>query len=438
MYWQAATLARHLASHRADVLYTSTLAARLAAAFTDAFLDASADASEDVFEVVMQHALVTGFPGFLSKHLVEYVLQTWPQAHITALSEEKNLSDAQTFAASLEESLRIRLHIVIGDVTKMDLGLTGPEMSHVLSTVTHIFHLAANANAHAPLATLRAVNVDGTRNVISVAKEAKVLQRFVHFSTCFVAGNREGVVMEEELDHGQKLRNPYEISKYDAEMLVRQHMQHLPITVVRPAIVVGHSQTGAFDRVMGVYQVILLVMTSPLSLPLPLEGEGDAPLPIAPVDYVAKAAAQLAVHPQAQGRTFHLVDPAPVSVRYAYERITQAAGKKPAAQAFGQAAAHKASSLAHKLLRSPVGNIVDEYLGKYIHVGAQTVRYLDSFVVYNCGGALELLAPLGIVCPRFDGYFQQWTQYVVQHWREKKVSKRPRRRADDPFAGNLD
>ena len=43
---------------------------------------------------------------------------------------------------------------------------------------------------------------------------------------------------------GQDFRNPYEQSKFEAELLVRERSRSLPIQVVRPSIVVGDSRTG--------------------------------------------------------------------------------------------------------------------------------------------------------------------------------------------------
>ena len=50
----------------------------------------------------------------------------------------------------------------------------------------------------------------------------KRLDRFVHFSSAYVSGDRTGVILEEELEEGQSFRNVYEGSKYKAEVLVRR------------------------------------------------------------------------------------------------------------------------------------------------------------------------------------------------------------------------
>src|SRR5204862_7158874 len=53
-------------------------------------------------------------------------------------------------------------------------------------------------------------NIDGTRAMLDLAQEAPKLRRLVHFSTARVSGSRPGVVLEEELDEGQRFHDVYE------------------------------------------------------------------------------------------------------------------------------------------------------------------------------------------------------------------------------------
>src|SRR5437899_1298015 len=70
------------------------------------------------------------------------------------------------------------------------------------------------------------------------------LRRFTSISTAFVAGGHAGCISEDDLDVGQRFRNPYEQSKFEAERLVAHWRERLPVTVVRPSIVVGERDTG--------------------------------------------------------------------------------------------------------------------------------------------------------------------------------------------------
>ena len=100
------------------------------------------------------------------------------------------------------------------------------------------------------------VNVGGTRNVIDLARSLPHLKQFHHVSTCYVAGKREGVILETELRHDAGYRNFYEESKYLAELEVDSAKVDLPVTIHRPAVVCGDSQTGETGKYDGVYYLI--------------------------------------------------------------------------------------------------------------------------------------------------------------------------------------
>src|SRR6185503_1457190 len=77
------------------------------------------------------------------------------------------------------------------------------------------------------------VNPGGTRNVLELVRSMPHLRHFHHVSTCYVAGKREGVILESELRHDAGYRNFYEESKYLAELEVEAAKNELPITIHR-------------------------------------------------------------------------------------------------------------------------------------------------------------------------------------------------------------
>lgn len=354
-----------------------------------------------------KHVLLTGYPGFIAKRLLRRLFAEMPRARFTVLVEDDRREEAEKDVAALGAERQKRVRIATGDVSKMDVGLAGLEIES-LHDVTHVFHLAGVQRVDAPPQLLESVNVSGTRNMLSLARELPRLERFVHFSSCLVSGDREGVITEDELDEGQRFRTFYEETKLRGEKLARAAMKDLPITVVRPSIVVGSSETGEIDRFDGVYQIAILVVTSPVSVPLPLPGPGSAPLNLVPVDFVTKAVARLAVDPRAAGGTFHIVDPNPLSARHVYELIAKRAGKKVPRNTLG-------SSLAAQVLKLP---IVEKLSRRQL----PQLSALDRFVVYNCAGTLSLLDGTGITCPRFDTYVDKLMSFVTDSMRRERTS----------------
>ena len=370
---------------------------------------------------------LTGFPGFIAKRLLRRLLADDTTATAVCLVEEARKNDADGELNRMPPELRTRVRLAVGDIRKMDLGLAGLELKS-LGDVTHAFHLAGVQSAAAGPALLKAVNVDGVRNIIAFARELPKLKRLVHFSSCFVSGDRQGVVLEEHLDDVPARRSPDEESKYQGERLMRAAMGDLPISIVRPAIVVGDSETGEVDRFDGVYAMGILLVTSPVSVPIPLPGPGMAPLNVIPVDYLTRVVARIATSDFAVGRTFHVVDPNPLSARMIYDLVARRSGKRTGPPSAPQTA--WASSMAMSLaaqrvtaMASHLAPVLDVIPGfERLRRGAAAVELFDRFVLYNASNTAHLLAGTDIVCPRFDTYVDALVKYVKDALREERLT----------------
>lgn len=348
-------------------------------------------------------AFITGYPGFIGKRLVAQLARRHPQGRITALVQERFLEEARTHAGTVRGAT---LEFLVGDVVDMHLGLSGPEYERVVASATHVFHLAAVNSLTLPRDTARRVNVDGTRNVLELARECRRLERLVHFSTTYVAGTRQGVIAEDELELGQSFRNAYEQTKYEAERLVQRASATLPVTVIRPASVVGDSRTGEVERFEGPYAIAMLLVLSPLVLPLPLPGNGVAPLNVVPVDFVVDATLVLAEHPDAVGRTVHLVDPHPLSTRRVYELIAERANRR----------------LPRFTLSARATDLFLRFPGveKVARPQRAALGYANHLAFYGCRTALQLLEGSGVACPPLESYLDRLIDYALTTWRSRK------------------
>ena len=79
------------------------------------------------------------------------------------------------------------------------------------------------------------------------------LRRYNYVSTCYVAGKRKGEIRENELEHDAGFRNFYEETKYLAEIEVERLKSEFPVTIFRPSVVVGDSETGETAKYDGIY-----------------------------------------------------------------------------------------------------------------------------------------------------------------------------------------
>ncbi len=355
-----------------------------------------------------RHALMTGFPGFIARRLVKKLLTADDELQMTALVEAQQMPAARRMLDALGEHstgdipLASRIELLVGDVTAMDAGLSGPEFRCLTDQVTEIYHLAAVRAVDADQPHAEAVNVHGTQNVLSIAKAARTLHRFIHFSSAYVSGDRQGVIMEDELELGQSFRNAYEATKYRAEVLVRRASARLPVTIIRPSGVVGDSQTGEVDRFDSVYNLGMLLVASPVAVPVPLAGEGRAPLNLVPVDYVVDASHAIVSDPSSIGQTFHVVDPNPLPARRVYEAIAARAGRKLPRY-------RVPPNLTKALLRFPG-------MERFAQVSHQAIDYLNNMAFYNSRNTLRLLDGTGIECPDFETYVETLMQFVRDHF----------------------
>jgi nucleoside-diphosphate-sugar epimerase len=349
--------------------------------------------------------LVTGYPGFIGKRLVEHVAQQG-RGRIYALVQPRFLDEARGLASRVPGA---PVEVLSGDVTDLHLGLSGEEVERVAASVTRIFHLAALNQLTISREEAFRTNVEGTRNVLELARECRRLERLVHFSTCHVAGAREGVISEDELDQGQEFRNAWEESKFHAERAVVRAMDALPVTVIRPSTVVGDSRTGEIDRFEGPYALGILLVASPLVVPLPLPGNGIAPLNVVPVDFVVQAAVRLASDPRAKGQTFHLVDPSPMSVARVYELIAERANRRIPKLTFPARAAEA-------VLRLPL-------LERVTRPQRAALGYINQLAWFTSANTLELLEGTGIHCPRLSTYLDTLIAYVREDYARRQAAE---------------
>ncbi len=253
--------------------------------------------------------LLTGFPSYLTIRVGMRILRTRPEARIFLLHSGADAPAASQMLGKLPPEQRRRVVPLEGDVSYMNMGLTSDLYARLVEEVTEIQHLASRYVDQGSAGLLRRVNITGTREVLELADQCQRLRRLVHWSTVGVSGTREGVVLEEELECGQRFWSPWQQTRYEAERLVRRASRKLPVTVLRPAVVVGDSDTGELGPYEGPHDLVANLVRARREQPARLPGAGNAPVHLVPVDFVVSAGCHLSEDPSAQGKTFHLVDP---------------------------------------------------------------------------------------------------------------------------------
>jgi long-chain acyl-CoA synthetase len=244
----------------------------------------------------MGAVLLTGATGFVGREVLSRFLARGDR-HVFALVRAATDNDA---AGRLPE--HERLTAVAGDIEKRGLGLSAETTERLRREVATVLHCAASVSFDLPLEESRSVNVEGTRRVLDFARSCERLDRFSYVSTAYVAGEPGRLFREDELAVGQRFRNAYERSKFEAELALRSEGADLPLQILRPSIVVGDSTTGRTSSFNVLYGPLKAFAGGAIRA---IPARRDAPVDIVPVDYVADRVHELAT--DGPNGTFHLV-----------------------------------------------------------------------------------------------------------------------------------
>jgi len=244
----------------------------------------------------MGAVLLTGATGFVGREILSRFLER-DNRHVFALVR----ADSDDQAAGRLPA-HPRLTAVAGDIQRNDLGVAGASSERLRREVTTVLHCAASVSFDVPLEESRSVNVDGTRRMLDFARSCTRLERFSYVSTAYVAGEPGRLFREDELAVGQSFRNPYERSKFEAELALTSEGADLPLQILRPSIVVGDSSTGRTSSFNVLYGPLRAFARGAVPA---IPARRDAPVDIVPVDYVADRVHQLATG--GPNGTFHLV-----------------------------------------------------------------------------------------------------------------------------------
>lgn len=180
------------------------------------------------------NALITGGTGFIGGYLTRALVAAGHRcrALVRPGSQRAALSD-------------LDIEFFEGDLTDAD------SLRGIAEGISLVYHLAATGHVTAQSAAAyqqaRAINVEGTRNLVNACLGTP-LKRFVHFSSTAAMG----LLRQPKIDETAPCQpaTPYQRSKWESEQIVvgawREHA--LPAVILRPCMVYGPGGQGEFLR----------------------------------------------------------------------------------------------------------------------------------------------------------------------------------------------
>jgi thioester reductase-like protein len=213
-----------------------------------------------------------------------------------------------------------RLRVVVGDLARPLLGLSDDEFDRLATKVDAIYHCGAWVNFVRPYRALRATNVLGTQEILRLATRHR-LKPVHHISTLAVLAGamsdgsrtiREDDPLPPPIGHD----TAYSQSKWVAEGLIDiARRRGVPVSVYRAGGVLPDSRSGAANSEDYVTKVIQGCVQ------LGLAPSREYALSVGTVDHLARQVVALSRQPDAAGKTFHTIDPAPLAWNEIFDQI---------------------------------------------------------------------------------------------------------------------
>ncbi len=197
------------------------------------------------------------------------------------------------------------------------------DWSEALKNVEQVVHLAArvhvmNDNSSDPLAEFRRVNVEGTA---ALARQAAVagVRRFVFLSSVKVNGEFTEVGEPFSADDLPAPEDPYGVSKYEAEQLLRQIAAEtgMEVVIIRPPLVYGPGVKANFESMM---------RWLARGVPLPLAAVTRNRRSLVALDNLVDLIVTCLNHPAAANQTFLVSDGEDLSTAQLLKRMGAAMG----------------------------------------------------------------------------------------------------------------
>ena len=356
--------------------------------------------------------LLTGATSFLGRLVAAGLLSRGHR--VIALLRPNSQVTVESMWSTIEgitEPPHEEFTILHGDVCEPDLGL-GQRIASQLGDVGAIIHLA-RPRAHekaAPGALLQ-----GHKRVFDLARRLPDLARLLVLSSTDIIGDFSGRFYEDWLDVGQSFSSEKGRQVKEAECYARDAASHLPVILVRHALLVGHSHTGQTECTAGLTRLFGLtngLTHLPSFMHPPGPAEGARYLTVSPIDYVAEGIVELTFNEEVSAKsTFCLADPDPPTLSEFWETLLDRIGAPTSGVRL---------PIEEK---GPVGLVVQ----RFVRNGARLLKtmgikdgpwvYLLQRGDHDVSNARRTLEPAGVRCPRLVTYLDA----LLENYRHRLV-----------------
>ncbi|KAE8674870.1 putative fatty acyl-CoA reductase 5 [Hibiscus syriacus] len=191
--------------------------------------------------------LITGATGFLAKVLLEKILRLQP--NVKKLYLLLRASDDKSATQRLhDEILRTKLFKVLrdkwswkfdslisskvvavaGDISFESLGIANSKLREIMwGEIEIVVNVAGTTDFNERYDVALDINTFGTFNVLNYGKKCDKIKLFLHVSTAYVCGERQGVILEKRFHMGETLNRTGNIDIFEEKRIVEEKLEQL-------------------------------------------------------------------------------------------------------------------------------------------------------------------------------------------------------------------
>lgn len=265
--------------------------------------------------------LVTGATGLLGSHIVENLVAAGqPVRALVRKGADTSFLD------------RCGVEKACGDVTD------AASLKAAMAGVTTVYHSAAQVGDWGPWDRFVAVTIEGTRNILNAARDAKI-GRLLHVSSISTYGHPdgEGLVLDETAPLGVNLHkwSYYSRAKVEAEKLAWEyyHRGDVPLTVIKPSWLYGPRDRASMPR------LIRAIRAGKGKL----VGDGNNKLNLTYAGNEAQGCILAATNPKGLGQIYNLCSDGDITQREYFNKVAECIGAKPVTRSVPYSLAYNAA-----------------------------------------------------------------------------------------------
>lgn len=249
-------------------------------------------------------SLITGATGFFGLHFLQAMMKRTPDHFVLPVrgasqqAIERKFNDAVAYFGMHADIDLSRVTLIQGDIGKPLVGMSVEQYQWAARQVDRIYHIGSHVNNWLPYEGIRQINVEGTRNLLQLARTGRKKQFHYTSTSTFSPKKGDKAVFDENdsIDPGDINRYfGYDISKYVSEELCAlARRDGIACHIYRLVWVGGHLDSG-LTKVNDGLNIMLRILLTLGAYP-----QGDYLHDVVPVDLMADSMASLQCHP-AQG-----------------------------------------------------------------------------------------------------------------------------------------